>query len=223
MTDEHAPRAIDATRFPEDVIAFIEALGPGEELVITRDGEPIARISGAADAADAATRAPLLGVLIDPVVPDGTDRADRTDGADEEQSFAHAGVTVVVTAMELSESARVSLSDQLGPDYIVVDLHAAPATADVLLVPPVSPQLIAGLRSAFPRARVIVAEIEDDELGVSYQGPVRRLLDAGAEVYLPPATVPGLARQLDHTLTHRHRLTGGGSVAPLEIEPHHGV
>jgi hypothetical protein len=41
--------------------------------------------------------------------------------------------------------------------------------------------LIGNLRSMFPKARVIIAEIEDDVLGVSYHGPVRRLLDAGAE------------------------------------------
>lgn len=121
--------------------------------------------------------------------------------------------------MKLSDSARTSLSDQLGADYIVLDMHAAPVSADVLLVPPVSPQLIDNLRSAFPTARIVVAEIEDDELGVSYQGPVRRLLDAGAEMYLPPATVPQLAERLDQTLTrHRSHLLGG-SPTP-EIEPH---
>ncbi|GGL65847.1 hypothetical protein GCM10010129_06740 [Streptomyces fumigatiscleroticus] len=104
------------------------------------------------------------------------------------------------------------MSTIIGPDW------SAPATADVLLVPPVSPQLIANLRSAFPEARVVVTEIEDDELGVSYHGPVRRLLDAGAEAYLPATSVPRLARQLDHTLTHRGELTGGSSTAP-EIEP----
>lgn len=183
-------------------MARIDALAPGEDLVITRDGEPVARISGVPGTV-------VIGTVIDPVTP---------SAADEEPSATDKGVTVVVTAMKLSDSARTSLSDQLGADYIVLDMHAAPVSADVLLVPPVSPQLIGSLRSAFPRARVVVAEIEDDELGVSYQGPVRRLLDAGAEAYLPPATVPHLAKQLNQTLTRRsHPLDS--SPTP-EIEPH---
>ncbi|MET9659064.1 hypothetical protein [Streptomyces sp. NPDC006510] len=202
MTDERAACAIDATRLPEDVMARIDALDPGEDLVIIRDSKPVARISGVPGTV-------VIGTVIDPVTP---------SASDEEPSATDKGVTVVVTAMKLSDSARASLSDQLGADYIVLDMHAAPVSADVLLVPPVSPQLIGGLRSAFPGARVVVAEIEDDELGVSYQGPVRRLLDAGAEAYLPPATVPQLARQLNQTLTHRsHPLDS--SPTP-EIEPH---
>jgi hypothetical protein len=203
MTGGRATRAIDATRLPEDVMARIDALGPEENLVITRDGEPVAKISGVPDTV-------VIGTVIDPGTP---------SAADEEPSAADKGVTVVVTAMKLSDSARASLSDQLGADYIVLDMHAAPVSADVLLVPPVSPQLIGSLRSAFPRARVVIAEIEDEELGVSYLGPVRRLLDAGAEAYLPPATVPHLAKQLNHTLTRRSRPLDS-SPTP-EIGPHH--
>jgi hypothetical protein len=112
-------------------------------------------------------------------------------------------VTVVATAMTLPDSARASLSAQLGPGYIVVDMHAAPASADVLLVPPVSPQLIGHLRSAFPRARIVAAEFEDETLGISYRGAIRRMLDAGAESYLASSTIPQLARQLDHVVTAR--------------------
>ncbi|MDV9194021.1 hypothetical protein [Streptomyces sp. Wh19] len=186
-------------------MARIDAIAPGEDLLITRDGEPVARISGVPGAGTV-----VIGTVIDPVTP---------GAAGEEPSATERGVTVVVTAMKLSDSARTSLSDQLGADYIVLDMHAAPVSADVLLVPPVSPQLIGNLRSAFPTARIVVAEIEDDELGVSYQGPVRRLLDAGAEMYLPPATVPQLAKQLDQTLTHHRSHLLGGSPTP-EIEPH---
>jgi len=66
-------------------------------------------------------------------------------------------VTVVATAMQLSAAARARLLAKLGGAYVVLDMHAAPATADVLIVPPVSPQLIGGPRSQFPRARIIVA------------------------------------------------------------------
>ncbi|MFE3176143.1 hypothetical protein ACFXPA_16355 [Amycolatopsis sp. NPDC059090] len=188
MTGERAARQIDVSHLPEDLVALIDALRPGENLVLTRDGDPVATISGAG---------------VRPESP-------RTDYDD---------VTVVATAMKLSASARMSLSAELGSDYVVLDLHSAPATADVLLVPPVSPQLIGGLRAKFPKARVVLAEVEDAELGVSYHGPVRRLLDAGAETYLTSANVPHLARQLDHAVTQQRQHLTGGSAAPLEIGP----
>lgn len=190
MTDD--ARRIDVTSLPEDVVSLIDALGPGDELVITRNGAAIATIAGTGDTAIGEPHAP----------------GDATD---------YDNVIVVATAMKLSESARASLSAELGTDYIVLDMHRAPRTADVLLVPPVSPQLIGSLRSMFPKARVILAEIEDAELGVSYQGPVRRLLDAGAETYLASTSMSFLARQLDHAITQRAQITGGNAPR-LEIE-----
>ncbi|WP_239514326.1 hypothetical protein [Streptosporangium sp. 'caverna'] len=175
-------------------MALIDALQPGENLVVTRDGASIATISSSIDV--------VQGAIVDRDQP----------------PIDYDGVTVVATAMKLSKAARMSLSTQLGADYIVLDMHAAPATADVLLAPAASPQLIARLRSIFPEARVIITEIEDPELGVSYQGPVQRLLNAGADAYLPATSVPRLARQLDHTLTHGLQLTGGVAT-PREIAP----
>ncbi|TDC93263.1 hypothetical protein E1292_41060 [Nonomuraea deserti] len=195
---------IDVTRLPDDVVALIDALQPGESLVLTRDGASIATISSTIDV--------IQGAIVDHDAPD-------EDGeADEQAPIDYAGVTVVATAMELSTAARVALSTQLGADYVVLDMHAAPATTDVLLVPPGSPQLIAALRSMFPKARVVVTEIEDHELGVQYHGPVRRLLDAGADAYLPPATLPHLARQLDYTLNQGRELAGGAATPP-QIAP----
>lgn len=177
MIDERGH--IDATRLPEDVVALIDALGPGESLVVTREGSPIATVTA----------------------------GPRVDAGPE--SAVH-DVTVVATAMKLSRSARAALSAALGEDYIVLDLHAAPKTADVVLAPASSPQLIGLLRSMFPKARVIVAEVEDDGLAVSYHGPVRRMLDAGADGYLTSTTIPRLARQLDHDVTRRRQLDAGG-------------
>jgi antitoxin (DNA-binding transcriptional repressor) of toxin-antitoxin stability system len=122
----------------------------------------------------------------------------------------YGSVTVVATAMRLSATARAALSTELGPDYIVLDLRAAPPTADVVLVPPSSPQLIGSLRRQFPDARIVVTEIDDDELGVSYHGPVRRMLDAGAEAYLASTTVPRLAAQLDHAVNRPRPISGAG-------------
>ncbi|TMR37518.1 hypothetical protein ETD85_07935 [Nonomuraea zeae] len=192
---------IDVTRLPDDVVALIDALEPGESLVLTRDGASIATISS--------TVAVVQGAVVD---------RDAPDEADEQAPIDYDSVTVVATAMELSTAARVALSTQLGEDYVVLDMHAAPETTDVLLVPPGSPQLITALRSMFPKARVVITEIEDPELGVRYHGPVRRLLDAGADAYLPPATLPLLARQLDYTLSQGREI-GGGAAAPLQIAP----
>ncbi|MBN6055046.1 response regulator transcription factor [Nonomuraea sp. RK-328] len=192
---------IDVTRLPEDVVALIDALEPGESLVVTRDGGSIAEISSTVDV--------VQGAVVD---------RDAPDDAKDQAPTNYENVTVVATAMELSAAARLALSTQLGADYVVLDMHAAPTTADVLLIPPGSPQLIAALRSMFPEARVIITEIEDRELGVRYHGPVRRLLDAGADAYLPPATLPHLARQLDYTLSHGREIAGGAA-APLQIAP----
>lgn len=189
-----AARRIDVTRLPADVVELIDALGPGEELVITRDGDAVATISSARSAPD----------------------------QDAAPTMADDGVTVVATAMKLSSSARKALSAELGGSYIVLDMHAAPATADVVLVPPASPQLIGNVRALFPKARVIVTEIEDAELGVNYHGPIRRMLDAGAETYLAATAIPRLAKQLDHAVTRRGQLTGGAT-PQLEIESSDGA
>ncbi|ACZ87487.1 hypothetical protein [Streptosporangium roseum] len=194
-------RRIDVTCLPEDIVALIDALQPGENLVVMRDGQSIATISSTVEV--------LQGAVVD---------GDTPREANDQPPIDYDSVTVVATAMKLSTAARVSLSTQLGADYVVLDMHAAPATADVLLAPPGSPQLIASLRSMFPKARVIITEVEDEELGVSYHGPVRRLLNAGADAYLPATSVPRLARQLDYTLTHGLQLTGG-IATPLEIAP----
>ncbi|WP_367138065.1 hypothetical protein [Saccharothrix sp. HUAS TT1] len=180
---------IDVTRLPAELVALIDRLGPGEDLAITRDGGVIATISG------------------------GGGGGSRTPTAD------FGDVTVVATAMKLSASARAALSEQLGPDYIVLDMHSAPTTADVLLVPPASPQLIGSLQALYPKARVVVAEIEDRELGISYRGPVRRMLDAGARTYLMSSTIPVLAEQLDQVVTSGRAQLAGGAEARLEIEP----
>lgn len=206
MTDERtapATRRIDVTRLPDDVVELIDALGPGDDLVITRDGDAIATMSS------------TCGVIDDAVInPGAPDQA-------EPPSMAYEDVTVVATAMKLSASARAALAAELGAGYIVLDMHKAPRTADVLLMPPTSPQLIGSLQSMFPKARVIVAEFEDPDLGVSYQGPIRRLLDAGAETYLAATAIPRLANQLDHTITRRAELTDSAT-PQLEIEPSAG-
>jgi hypothetical protein len=99
------------------------------------------------------------------------------------------GVLVVATAMRLSREVRRHLADSFGRDFLVLDLHEAPESTDVLLVNPVSPQLLEVLKARFPRARVVITEIEDEVLGVHYSGPVGQMLDAGASAYLSPRPV----------------------------------
>ncbi|XVV01231.1 hypothetical protein ACQPW3_27955 [Actinosynnema sp. CA-248983] len=74
------------------------------------------------------------------------------------------------------------------------------------------------MRGKFPKARVVVAEVEDRELGITYQGPLGRLIDAGADVYVPPSTIPRLAQQLDRAVTQLNQLTGDTPATPLVIE-----
>lgn len=172
------PDSIELNDLAPELAATLERMLVGQEVPVTRDGETIGTLLMAPTSTTA-----LEGI----VLPDEGARAEvpRPDG-----------VAVVATAMKLDAQARERLSAELGEDYIVLDLLEAPSTADVLLTHPVSPQLIGRLRGMFPQARVVVAEIDDDELGVSYTGPVARLMDAGAEAYLPPRPVERIGREL---------------------------
>lgn len=221
MTDRSpAVRRIDAAQLPAEVVDLIAALRPGEALTVTRDGEAIAKITGSGG--------PLEGTVIrsgtghsshqDPRPGSHSDshsdpRADPRSDPDRRRS---ADVTVVATAMKLSETVRTTLSTELGADYIVLDMETAPETSDILLVPPISLQLLGALRGRFPSARVMVAEVEDPELGVDYRGPVRRMLDSGVEAYLTSTTLPRLAKQLDRAVTHRPQLAADSARLAIE-------
>ncbi|MEV4894311.1 hypothetical protein AB0K48_33490, partial [Nonomuraea sp. NPDC055795] len=73
------------TRLPEDVVALLDDLPPGENLVVTRDGAPIATITGTVDVVE--------GAVVDRAAP---------DEVTEQAPVDYDGVTVVATAMELS-------------------------------------------------------------------------------------------------------------------------
>ena len=186
---------VELARLPDELAELIASLAPGGSLVITRGGEAVATLT-------AAGSAPLEGTVIQARRAPEDEGQPRTEAENE-------GVTVVATAMELSDSARTKLSSELGTDYIVLDMHSAPSTADVLLVPPLSLQLLSSLREMFPSARVVLAELDDPELGVSYAGPVRRMIDSGVELYLTSTNVPHLARQLGEAVSVRGLLEAG--------------
>ena len=201
-------RRIDVSRLPEDVVELIDTLGPGGSLIIARGGVSIATISLTSTLAP--ERDALEGVIVE-------SSAQEDSSAPPPTTTTNENAIVVASALRLSTYVRGLLSDELGEDYVVLDFDNAPPTADVLLVGPVSLHLIGRLRSMFPRARVMIAEIEDEELGIKSRGSVRRLIDAGAETYLVSSTLSGLATQLNHAVAQRRQLTGGTPVR-LEIE-----
>ena len=172
---------LDVDDLPPDVRAAIDDAIAGDSIMLTRSGVTIGSMAFVADV--------LQGTVIErPHEP-------------EPVASVPDGVTVIATTMTLSEAACRRLSEELGPAYLVLDIHSAPTSTDVVLTHPVSPQLLAMLRQQFPKARVMVTEIEDDELGVRYSGPVSRLLDAGASAYLPPRPIAELAANVHAYLT----------------------
>jgi len=168
-----AKEQLDVEDLPPDVRAAVEGAIAGDGIVLTRSGLPIGSLEFRSNV--------LEGNVI--------------ERPQEEFSSASAsdGVTVIATAMKLSDTARRRLADEFGADYVVLDIHTAPTSTDVLLTHPVSPQLLGLLRHQFPSARILITEIEDEELDVRYSGPVSRLLDAGASAYLPPRPIAEVA------------------------------
>ena len=194
---------IELDDLPPEVRALLEAAVVGEEVTLTRGSEPLGTLSF--------TPRVLQGAVL---------HVDDEADEDEPATPHTEGVTVVATAMRLSKAVRARLSEEFGDDYLVIDMKQAPRTADVLLVPPGTPQLVHGLRDMFPDARVVVTEIEDDELGVSYAGQVGRMLDAGASAYLPPRPIAQVAAGVRHHLAQAEgaALEGGGGAAPAALE-----
>ena len=106
-----------------------------------------------------------------------------------------AGRPVVVCAVPLRPAARRRLEELLGPIRLV-DLHEPLDDADLVLSPPCSPQTIAALKRTYPSARLIVVEVEDDDLDIDLAGPVIRSRRAGADGYLAADSLSDLAGQL---------------------------
>ncbi|WP_034275646.1 hypothetical protein [Actinospica robiniae] len=201
-------RCIDVSCLPEDVVAMIEALRSGEELVITRGDEPLASISAIPTAATTATTTPAQAPA-----PTAWPGAEPSEAA-----ISYDRVTIVASALRMSDHVRSLLASSLGEDYVVLDFNAAPPTADVLLVPPgIGLMLLSNLRGRFPRARVMVVEASDDSLGMSSNGPVRRFMDAGVETYLVSATIHSLAAQLEEAVTHPAQLGRAGGAGRAGI------
>ncbi|GAA1238812.1 hypothetical protein GCM10009657_13130 [Oryzihumus leptocrescens] len=168
---------LDLTGLSPEVRAVVESLIDDGEVDITRSGEPVGTL--------AFTSTVLHGAVLPPDPPGRTGQGSPREG-----------VVVVATTMLMSDAARRRLSDAFGPDYLVLDFLDAPSTADIVLTQPVSPQLTHRWTLMFPQAQVIITEILDPEFGLDVSGPVGRLLDAGAHVYLPPRPVEQVAENV---------------------------
>lgn len=125
------------------------------------------------------------------------------------------GAKVLATTMRLSSRARDLLRQSFGPDWVVLDFHDAPDTADVVLTSAHSPQLTHRWSLLFPKAQIIVTEIDDPELGLDIAGPIGRLLDAGAHAYLPPRPLEQVAENVQAYLRSRALGTLGWSPPPI--------
>ena len=96
----------------------------------------------------------------------------------------------VVAALALSPAARDLLAEEVNAE--VVDIRDADGSETLVLSPAVSWQLISKLRRAFPQASVLVVEVDDEDLGMAYPGPVMRSLRAGAHGYYVGESVAAL-------------------------------
>ena len=100
----------------------------------------------------------------------------------------------VVTALPLKKAARDRLAALL--DARVVDIREAVDHVDLVLTPPCSPQLIAGLKRKYDGVRVIVVELDDWDFDVHLRGPVKRILRGGADAYVLADSMEELARKI---------------------------
>lgn len=193
---------LDVSTLPPDIASAVEAAIRGHSITIARSGKVIGEME------------------FRPSVLDGLVLPAREEP--EPNVGVPAGATVIVTAMELSDAARSKLSTEFGDGYVVLDLADAPSSSDVLLVPPASPQLIAALRRQFERARIVITEIEDPDMGIHYSGPVTRMLSAGASAYLPPKLIDELPGAVRRHLTSgaspeiQNPLRPGGDLPPSD-------
>jgi hypothetical protein len=95
----------------------------------------------------------------------------------------------VVVTYPMTPSARDALTTALGPDFEVDDVRTAPVESDIVLCRPCSPGAIRSLKRTFPSAQVVVVEPPTGFGSVGLAGPVSRMRDAGADLYMTGASV----------------------------------
>lgn len=174
-----APAVVDLDSLELGVRAWMERLVASGSVLLRRDGATIGAL----------TFSPA--VLEGNVIPAAA-AAEHASGPGDLRE----GTKVLATTMRLSGRARDVLRQSFGPDWVILDFHDAPDTADVVLTAPHSRQLTHRWSLLFPYAQIIVTEILDPELGLDIAGPVGRLLDAGAHAYLPPRPLEQVAENV---------------------------
>jgi hypothetical protein len=182
------PVVVDLDDLDSGVRAWVESLETSAPMLVRRDGQTIGTLTY--------SRTVLEGTI-------------STAPATDDAPVLREGTKVLATTMRLSCAARDLLRNSFGPDWIILDFHDAPDTADVVLTSAHSPQLTHRWTLLFPHAQVIVTEIFDPELGLDISGPVGRLLDAGAHAYLPPRPLEQVAESVQMYLVHRAHGTLG--------------
>ena len=180
-----APDVVDLDHLDSGLRAWVESLATSGPVLLRRDGQTIGTLIYSS------------AVLEGTIVP-----APATDHATK-RSDLREGTKVLATTMRLSSPARDLLRHSFGPDWVILDFHDAPDTADVVLTCAHSPQLTHRWTLLFPHAQIIVTEILDPELGLDIAGPVGRLLDAGAHAYLPPRPLEQVAESVQIYLARR--------------------
>lgn len=120
----------------------------------------------------------------------------------------------VVVTFALRAGAEHRLAEVLGGEFELVDIKASDGDEDIVLVPSASRQLTGKLRAAFPRAALLVVEVEDAALGVSLGGQVLRTLDAGADGYFVARSVDELASIVDRAAD---RISSAESAEPAAL------
>jgi hypothetical protein len=99
----------------------------------------------------------------------------------------------VVTAFPMNAAATAVVRQTVGDDVRIIDIRVAQGDEELVVSPPVSRQLVDKLKAAFPRARLLVVELDDPAYGLSFGGPVARTLDAGADGYCVASSIEQLA------------------------------
>lgn len=122
----------------------------------------------------------------------------------------------VVVTFALRAGAERRLAEVLGEEFELVDIRASDGDEDIVLVPSASRQLTGKLRSAFPGAALLVVEVEDAALGVSFGGQVFGTLDAGADGYFVARSVDELASIVDRAAD---RISSVESPEPAALAP----
>lgn len=104
------------------------------------------------------------------------------------------GRRTIVTALPLKRRARERLAELTAAR--VVDVRDPVDRADLVLTPPCSPQLVGLLKAKYEGARVVVVELDDWEFDIDLPGPVKRILQAGADAYVLADSLDDLARKI---------------------------